>query len=346
MAAATIRPLDATRDDLVALTALLNRAYAPLAAAGMNFTAATQDVATTRERVARGRVLVAEDGAGRIVGCLGVADPYDPAAAPWAADARWLCAPDSAHLQQFAVEPALQRAGLGRALLRAGEADAVARGYVRAVLDTAEPAAHLRRWYAAEGYAEVGHVRWEGKAYRSVVMTKPLVTDPLRLQLLQLARYHAWATGRLLDAIAPLDEADYRRDLGLAFRSLHGTLNHLAVAELALWWPRFAEGRSPRLALDAEIEPDRERLAARLRAGARGWAALIGALPPGRESGPLSYTMTTGEPQALPVGLALAHVFNHATHHRGQCSAALTALGRPAPVLDLVPCLREEARYR
>ena len=49
-----------------------------------------------------------------------------------------------------------------------------------------------------------------------------------------LARYNAWATRRLLDGVAALGEDDYRRDVGLFFRSIHGTLNHLLVAEHGL----------------------------------------------------------------------------------------------------------------
>ncbi len=41
--------------------------------------------------------------------------------------------------------------------------------------------------------------------------------------------------------------------------------------------------------------------------------------------------------------LALAHVFNHGTHHRGQITAALTALGQPSPELDLVYFLQQQA---
>ncbi len=75
-----------------------------------------------------------------------------------------------------------------------------------------------------------------------------------------LARYNVWATARLLAAVQVLPEADYRRDMGLFFRSIHGTLNHLLVGEHLLWFARFAEGASPRMALDA-----------RWRAIARAW---------------------------------------------------------------------------
>jgi uncharacterized damage-inducible protein DinB len=166
----------------------------------------------------------------------------------------------------------------------------------------------------------------------------------LRDHFLLLARYNAWATRRLLsDHIAPLSEELYRRDVGLFFKSIHGTLNHLLVGEQLVWFPRFAEGVSPRLALDAEAEPDRGRLAARLIEGAARWLPLIEAMDDVQFTGTLRYTSTRGVPIALPFGATLAHVFNHGTHHRGQISAALTAMGRPCPELDLVLMLLAES---
>jgi len=160
----------------------------------------------------------------------------------------------------------------------------------------------------------------------------------------QLARYNVWATARLLDAVRVLPDADYRRDVGLFFKSIHGTLNHLLVGEHLLWFVRFAEGRSPTVALDAEVEPDRARLDARLREGAARWAPLIAAFPPDRWSGTLDYTTMRGTAASLPFAATLAHVFNHGTHHRGQITAALTALGQPSPELDLVYFLQNPSQ--
>ncbi len=151
-----------------------------------------------------------------------------------------------------------------------------------------------------------------------------------------LAGYNAWATERLLQAVAEVPEADYRRDLGLFFKSLHGTLNHLLVGEHLLWFRRFAEGVSPRVELDAEAEADRARLAQRLREGAARWEDLIASWDESRLSQRLDYTTMRGAAASLPMAATLAHVFNHATHHRGQATAALTALGQPCPELDLV----------
>jgi len=158
---------------------------------------------------------------------------------------------------------------------------------------------------------------------------------------IQLARYNVWATQQLLTAIEPVSEFDYRRDLRLFFKSIHGTLNHLLVGEHMLWQRRFARGESPKLALDMEIEPDRDRLGQALKGGAKTWEPLIEGWPAERFDGPLAYTNMRGEAMSLPFTTTLAHVFNHGTHHRGQISAALTMLGQPAPELDLVYFLQQ-----
>ncbi|MBU6261106.1 MAG: DinB family protein [Burkholderiales bacterium] len=174
-------------------------------------------------------------------------------------------------------------------------------------------------------------------------MLKALDRSPLREQLQTMARYNLWATRRLCAAVDALSEADYRRDAGLHFRSVHGTLNHLLVGEHELWFRRFVEGASPQVALDAEIEPGRLRLRERLLEGALAWLPLIEVWSEERLRGTLQYRSMSGREHQLPFATTLLHVFNHGTHHRGQISAALTALRRPAPEIDLVYMLQEEA---
>ena len=160
----------------------------------------------------------------------------------------------------------------------------------------------------------------------------------------QLARYNVWATARLLGAVRAVGEADYRRDVGLFFKSIHGTLNHLLVGEHLLWFVRFAEGRSPTVALDTEVEHDRAQLDARLREGAARWQPLVASFQPDRWNSTLDYTTMRGTAASLPFAATLAHVFNHGTHHRGQITAALTALGQPCPELDLVYFLQNPSQ--
>ncbi len=166
----------------------------------------------------------------------------------------------------------------------------------------------------------------------------------LRDHLATMARYDLWATTRLLDACDALTDDAYRRDTGVFFKSVHRTLNHLLLTGGLIWYVRFAEGRSPSYALDLEVEADRARLRQRLLDASRAWQPFIAGLTDERLAGRLDYQRLDGTPVSLPFAATLAHVFNHGTHHRGQVSAALTMLGRPAPELDLVPMLREEGR--
>jgi uncharacterized damage-inducible protein DinB/GNAT superfamily N-acetyltransferase len=337
-----IRPL-AARDSFDALTELLHRAYAPLAARGMNFTAATQDAELTRRRAAEGQCFVAERS-GQLVGTVTASGPYDEETAPWSAEAPWYRDPDTAHFHQFAVDPRQQGRGIGRHLVERCESWARERRFKWIALDTAEPAAELRALYRRLGYAEVGQVQWPGKSYRSVIMRKALDRSPLREQLQTLARYNLWATRRLFEAVDALPEADYRRDVGLFFKSVHGTLNHLLVGEHELWRQRFTGGDSRATAVDQELESDRALLRERLLEGAAAWLPALERWPEERLSGRLDYRRLNGEAVALPFAPTLMHVFNHGTHHRGQITAALTMLGRRCPELDLVLMLQQEVR--
>ncbi len=161
-----------------------------------------------------------------------------------------------------------------------------------------------------------------------------------------LARYHAWATARLYEHLDRLSDADYRRDAGLFFKSVHGTCNHLLVAEHSVWYPRFADGVSNRVALDAELEADRAALRDRLLAAVPRWQTLIASFDDTRFAATLDYTTTQGIAQSLPFAPTLGHVFNHATHHRGQITAAITAMDYPCPEIDWVWMLQAGSRGR
>jgi len=114
-----------------------------------------------------------------------------------------------------------------------------------------------------------------------------------------LARYNVWATERLSSVIAAMDESDYYRDVGLFFKSVHGTLNHLLVGEHLLWFRRFDEGVSPMVALDAHVQPGPVEVTKALQDGALRWEGLIKSWPIDRWDGVLNYTTTRGPPACL-----------------------------------------------
>lgn len=161
------------------------------------------------------------------------------------------------------------------------------------------------------------------------------MTVSVKSQLAQMARYHGWATERLLSSIELLAEEAYRQPCGLFFRSIHGTLNHLLLTDSEIWYPRFSGDPTAGHPLDAELESDRAALASRLTATTARWPGYIDSLNETALAGDLNFTMTTGQRRKLPMPTALLHVFNHATHHRGQITAAISMLGFEYPPLDL-----------
>ncbi|MHA3080355.1 DinB family protein [Acinetobacter sp. ANC 5502] len=165
----------------------------------------------------------------------------------------------------------------------------------------------------------------------------------MNLESLQLlARYNIWATTKLSQSLADVTDADFYRNSGLFFQSIFWTLNHLLLGEHELWFSRFAKGYSPTLQLNTIVEDDRQVLIQTLQEKTLNWITFLNELDPLDLAGNLNYQTSTGQPKSLPYAATLVHVFNHGTHHRGQISAALTAMGYACPELDLVYMLVEE----
>jgi len=156
-----------------------------------------------------------------------------------------------------------------------------------------------------------------------------------------LARYNAWANERLYAGARGISDESYRRDVGAFFRSLHGTLNHLLVAD-RIWMRRFTgEGEHP-ARLDAILFDDLPSLEAARRAEDARIVRYVEGLREEEIAGELAYSTTRGVPQRFALRDLLAHFFNHQTHHRGQAHCILTVLGVPEPrPLDLLAMLRE-----
>jgi len=151
-----------------------------------------------------------------------------------------------------------------------------------------------------------------------------------------MAAYNDWANRRLYDAAAQLSDQDYRADCGAFFESIHGTLNHLFVADV-IWMSRFRGDPNPPWALDHIAHDAFDGLKARRIALDHDIMGFVGSLTDPRLAAEISYRTVTGPKQVTQtMSSALAHFFNHQTHHRGQCHAMLTRLSGTAPALDLL----------
>lgn len=165
-------------DNVTQLTAMLHRAYRPLAEAGMRFLASHQDDAVTRERLEGGLSFVAET-ADRVVGVIVYHPPLNNIRNSLqgvrnTTGVAIYDRPDVGWFEQFAVDPEWQGRGIASRLLNHIEQMAHDDGAAAIALDTSEQATHLINLYIRRGYRIVDFISWTGVTnYRSVIMSKP-----------------------------------------------------------------------------------------------------------------------------------------------------------------------------
>lgn len=171
-----LRRFDPALDSYGQLTSMLHRAFARLAAMGLNCTCVDQTSAVTERRASAGDCFVAVNN-GHSIGTLTL----------YGLDNDSPCdhyhRPEVATVRQFGIDPSWQQRGIGKALLRFAEHWAAMRGYAHLALDTPYPAAHLVAFYRAQGFRIVDVVRFAGKVYDSAILSKPLLAAAHRLSL-------------------------------------------------------------------------------------------------------------------------------------------------------------------
>jgi uncharacterized damage-inducible protein DinB len=142
--------------------------------------------------------------------------------------------------------------------------------------------------------------------------------------------YSAWATARLLEACAQLSPEELSHDFRAADSTIPGTLAHVYGAD-RIWLSRV-EGLSPTGFPTAE-ESTIRGLQAGFAPVHEGWKRVIASVSPAAD---IKYADMKGRQWQQPLWQIVLHLVNHATHHRGQVSGFLRALGHTPPNIDLV----------
>lgn len=156
-------------DPIPEITALLHRAYKPLADAGMKYVASHQDDARTLSRIKKGKCFLAIQN-DRIIGTIAYyTSLHNRPDVPPIYNENGM-----AHFGQFAVEPGWQKQGIGSLLINHIECFALAEGNHSMSFDTAESAGHLIDYYTRKGHEFDSYHQWDMTNYRSVVMKKAL----------------------------------------------------------------------------------------------------------------------------------------------------------------------------
>jgi uncharacterized damage-inducible protein DinB len=150
--------------------------------------------------------------------------------------------------------------------------------------------------------------------------------------------YARWASGKLVDFAATVPAEDLRRDFGTADKNILGTLVHVFAADRL--WLALVRGEQRSSFIDpadhdlAVLQNDWPGIMA-------GWREWLGNQSEETLKNPLGYRDLKGNPYQNPPWMIILHVVNHGTHHRGQVSGFLRAMGQNPPKTDLLFYYRE-----
>jgi uncharacterized damage-inducible protein DinB len=150
------------------------------------------------------------------------------------------------------------------------------------------------------------------------------------------AHYNRWMNEKLYAICAGFSDEERKRDRGAPFGSMHGTLNHLLLAD-RIWMGRFQGRPYPAQSLSQEVYSNFAELqAARAEQDAE-IETWVGSLSAEALQAPLCFrTISTPAEREGPLWFCLTHFFNHQTHHRGQLTQLIEEAGGDCGVTDLL----------
>jgi uncharacterized damage-inducible protein DinB len=150
-----------------------------------------------------------------------------------------------------------------------------------------------------------------------------------------LARYNRWMNERMYAALAAMPDEERKRDRGAFFGSIHRSLDHILWGD-RVWVGRFTGVPHAGPAYGADDHGDFAELARERETTDRdilGWA---GALDDAWLASTLEYRASSdGKLRRIPAWIAATHLFQHATHHRGQVTTLMKQAGVDPGVTDL-----------
>lgn len=166
-------------------------------------------------------------------------------------------------------------------------------------------------------------------------------------QLLLMSRYNTWMNQRLYETVQTLSPEEFFQDRKAFFRSVCGTLNHVAVAD-TIWLKRFANHLTNHAALDPvrelEMPPALDHILFNDVAALTKYRCFlddvierwVASLSEADLDSVMQYGNMKGVKAKKLLGQVLLHFFNHQTHHRGQVTSLLSQCDRDMGATDLL----------
>lgn len=151
-----------------------------------------------------------------------------------------------------------------------------------------------------------------------------------------LARYNRWMNEKIYEVCESMPDATRREDRGAFFGSVHGTLNHLLLAD-RVWLGRFRGEPFVVQSLGQELYADWVELREARCATDDAIEAWIATVAEAELQQPFEYvSIVDPQPRRLELWKVVLHFFNHQTHHRGQLTTLMNQLGYDSGVTDLL----------
>lgn len=158
----------------------------------------------------------------------------------------------------------------------------------------------------------------------------------LAVQAIDMASYNRWMNQRMYAVCAKLSDSERKKDRGAFFKSIHGSLNHLLLGD-KIWLGRFLGKPFQASGLDEELHGEFEKLWEDRSATDEIIIEWASALTDSELAGNLEYTsIVNPATRKYEMWLAVAHFFNHQTHHRGQITTLLSQFGQDLGVTDII----------
>jgi uncharacterized damage-inducible protein DinB len=149
-----------------------------------------------------------------------------------------------------------------------------------------------------------------------------------------LSRYNRIANERLYRQVSALGEDEYRKARSGSFGSIAALLNHMLLGD-RIWMDRFTGGGSTTPALNTILFEQFSALHAARSAEDQRIEEFFTNADAGFLQRQIGYRNNKGVDYVEEVPVAVAHFFNHQTHHRGQVHVMLSETKAGSPSLDL-----------
>jgi len=152
-----------------------------------------------------------------------------------------------------------------------------------------------------------------------------------------MAQYNQWMNQKIYAVCDDIPEDIRKKDVGLFFKSIHSTLNHILYGDRA-WMGRFQnEGKIPEgLQIGQDLFENFYELQVERKKTDQEILDWVVDLDEQWLKNPFSFTSRgDGKTRTMIAWYYVTHMFNHQTHHRGQVTAALSQLGYDFGATDI-----------